>query len=263
MSVFGLLQRLYHAAVPISVRQKLRLTRFTASRRARATLWRRTGGRVAAGAFRGELLFAAAPDDCYGAALIGAYESETHPWLERQFARGWRVIVNIGSSEGYYSTGLALRLPAATVHAFEMDADLRKKTGESAARNGVGERVVLHGIADVASLAALPAQSALVVCDCEGAERELIDPVAVPWMARSAILVELHDFYAPGVTELLRGRFSATHDIEIVSQGPRDAADWARRAEVPVAHARQLIEELRDVRGAHVDGRWMLLTPRA
>lgn len=263
MSVGSLLQRLYHSFVPLGLRRRLRLTRFTASRRARATLWRRTGGRVAAGAFQGQLLAAAAPDDCYGASLLGAYECETHQWLEREFARGWTAFVNIGSSEGYYSTGVALRLPGAAVHAFEMDGELRAKTAESARRNGIADRVSTYGLADTHTLAALPIEGALVVSDCEGAEQTLIDPSAVPWLRRSAILVELHEFAAPGVTELLRGRFRDTHDIDIVTQASRSAAEWSRRAGISEADATILTEELRLANGIHLPGRWMLLTPRA
>jgi precorrin-6B methylase 2 len=138
-------------------------------------------------------------------------------------ARGWPVVVNVGSGSGYYATGLALRLPAATVHAFEMDDAMRAETARSAARNGAAARVVTHGAATLTALAALPLQAALVVMDCEGAERELLDPAAVPWLTRSAIMVELHDFAAPGTTEILRDRFSATHQVEVVTQAARDA----------------------------------------
>ena len=263
MSLKATLKRLYHAAVPLAIRRHLRLTRFAAPRRARAHLWRRTGGRVAAGPFKGLRLPGSVPDDCYGAALLGAYECENHDWFERQFSREWTAAVDVGSSEGYYSTGLALRLPHATVHAFEAEAGLRAQTADSARRNGVADRVVVHGTADVQALAALPLTSALVVSDCEGAERELIDPAAVPWLARSALLVELHDFAAPGTTEILQRRFAATHDIFIATQAARDPAEWATRAGITVVDARILLEELRPIDGVHVDSRWMWLTPRA
>lgn len=257
-----MLKEVYHALVPLAVRRHLRLTRFSAPRRARARLWRRTDGRVAVGPLRGFRLAGDVPDDCFGAALLGAYECETHEWLEREVARGWPAVVNIGSSEGYYSVGLARRMPASTVHAYEMDDALRVIGDEAARRNGVAN-VVSHAAADPAGLAALGLTSALVVSDCEGAERELMDPIAVPWLQHSALLVELHDVPAPGIENLLRQRFSATHDIEVVTQGLRDPADWARAANISVADARILLEEQRPQDGVHVDSSWMLLTPRA
>ena len=252
------LRRLYHAVVPLRVRRVLRLSRFTESRRARAGLWRRTGGRVAVGPLKGLRLADTIPDDCYGAALLGAYECETHDWLELEIARGWNAVVNVGSSEGYYSSGLALRLPGATVYAFEMDDSLRAETVRSSQRNGVDGRVHALGLADPAALATLPLTSALVLCDCEGYERELLDPTLVPWLAKSALLVELHEFAAPGVTEILRARFSGSHEIGIVQQLPRDAATWATRAGISARDAAILLEEIRPWNGA-----WMLLSPRA
>lgn len=208
------------------------------------------------------LLSGSAPDDCFGAALLGAYECETHGWLELEIARGWDAVVNVGSSEGYYSTGLALRLPGATVYAFEMDDSLRAETIRSSQRNGVDGRVRALGLADPNALATLPLTSALVLCDCEGYERELLDPALIPWLAKSALLVELHEFEAPGVTDVLRARFSVSHEIGIVEQRPRDAATWAARAAISTRDAAMLLEEIRPLNGVALPGRWMLLSPR-
>lgn len=265
MHIVASLRRAYHSLIPLAVRQRLQLSRWTASRRARLHLWKRTGGRVAAGPFAGLRLLAPVPGDCEGPVLLGAFECETHEWLEREFARGWRVAVNVGSAAGFYSTGMALRLPAATVHAFEMDPAWQDATRRSAEHNGVAARVVVHGIADAAALAALPVpidQGALVVSDCEGAERELLDPRLVPWLARSALCVELHDFAAAGATDALRTRFASTHELVIVEQVPRVAADWAARAGISVADAAELCDETRSWGEDLYPGRWLLATPR-
>lgn len=255
------LKRLYHFAVPVGVRQVLRITRFSANRRVRASLWRRTGGRVAAGPFRGLLLGATVPGDCYGPELLGSYEADTHAWLEAELARGWSTVVNIGSNSGFYSTGLAIRLPGAVIYAFEVDAALRAETQRAAERNGVSGRVKVLGKADCAALAALPIADALVVCDCEGGERDILDPDSVPWLAHSALLVELHDFAAPGATEVLRERFASTHDLAVVEQESRDPRLWADRAGIQPAEAAILAQERRTWDGERL-GRWMLLSPR-
>jgi len=243
----------------------LRLARWTAERRARTRLWRKTGGRVAAGPFAGQQLLAATEAECEAVVLLGAFEAETHEWLDREFERGWRVAVNIGSHIGLYSTGLAMRLKHATVYAFERDDELRAQTQRSAVANGVASRVQALGYADPATLAALPispSDGALVVCDCEGAERELMDPVQVPWLATSALCVELHEFAAPGATDALRSRFATTHDLTIAVQAPRDAAAWASRAGIATADAARMCDDGRLWEGAHLPGRWLLATPR-
>jgi hypothetical protein len=265
MYIVAALRRAYHRLIPLEVRQRLRLSRWTANRRSRLRLWTQTGGRVAAGPFAGLQLLATVPGDCEGPVLLGAFECETHAWLESEFARGWTFAVNIGSAAGLYSTGMAMRLPAATVFAFEMLPAWREETRRSAAQNGVASRVQALGVADADALAALPVptdRGALVVSDCEGAERDLLDPARVPWLARSALCVELHDFAAPGATDILRERFAASHDLVIVEQVPRDPADWAARARISVADARQLCDERRSWGADSLPGRWLLATPR-
>jgi hypothetical protein len=243
----------------------LRLARWTAERQARERLWHATNGCIAAGPFAGQRLGGTAAGDCEGPVLLGAYESETQDWLEREFARGWNIAVNVGSHVGVYSTGLAMRLRDATVYAFEMDEALRAETRRSADVNGVGARVQALGCATPELLASLPippGEGALVVCDCEGAERELMDPARVPWLVKSALCVELHDFAAPGATDALHARFAPSHDLLIVEQAPRDAATWASRAHIAVADAALLVNEGRLWGNVELPGRWLLASPR-
>jgi len=260
------LRRAYHTWIPVDVRRRIRLTRWTASRRARRRVWRRTGGRVAAGPFANLRLLAHTPADCESAVLLGSFECETHAWLEREFARGWSIAINVGSNAGYYSTGMAMRLGNAIVYAYDIDPAWREETRRSAEANGVGERGRSLGRADVDVLAALPVPTghgALVICDCEGFERELIDPVRIPWLADSALCVELHDFAAPGVTDILRTRLSDTHELAVVEQQPRDAAVWASRAVVDFDDAAQMCDEIRRWGDVPLRGRWLLATPRS
>ncbi len=62
----------------------------------------------------------------------------------------------------------------------------------------------------------------LVVMDCGGDELALLDPVAVPHLARADILVECHDLKLRGLQEALLERLAMTHDVEVVRQGARN-----------------------------------------
>lgn len=265
MDFLAALRRAYHGVIPLALRRQLRLSRWTSSRRARLRVWTQTEGRVAAGPFAGMRLRAAVPGECEGAVLLGSFECETHEWLRHEFSRAWRAAVNVGSAGGFYATGLALRLPSAIVHAFEIAPEWQVETRLMAELNGVDARVLVHGGADVSALAALPINAddgALVVCDCEGCERDLLDPERVPWLRWSALCVELHDFAAPGASATLRERFSATHDITIVAQQPRDPMAWATQANISVADASELCDEARRWGDDVLIGQWMLATPR-
>jgi hypothetical protein len=52
-----------------------------------------------------------------------------------------------------------------------------------------------------------------MMCDIEGAERELLDPDASPALKGMDIIVESHECLIQGITQLLIDRFKATHHI--------------------------------------------------
>ncbi|WP_294232905.1 hypothetical protein [Prosthecobacter sp.] len=164
--------------------------------------------------------------------LLGIYERELVTQVEALIARAPRLVVDLGAGEGYYAVGLACRLPQTRVVAFEMEAVGRQALHDMAALNGVSERVDIRGKCEAADLAATLGDEtdAVVVCDVEGYEEKLLDPVAVPALKRVPILVELHDFIIPQITEVLSERFGGTHHITHIWQEPRARADFPWRS---------------------------------
>ncbi len=191
------------------------------------------------------------------AKLVGAYEAELHPVFERWIASGATRVLDVGSAEGYYAVGLAHAMPDATVYAYDIDPAARAKCAELAALNGVTDRVVIEGECTPATLADHPEDGVLLLSDCEGYERVLLDPVAAPRLQRWTVLVELHEFLDAGITETLRERFSATHDVEVIEGVDRDGSAYAELAGVDPRALRALLSENRP--GAM---RWMALSPR-
>ena len=59
-------------------------------------------------------------------------------------------------------------------------------------------------------------QKALVFCDIEGAEKNLLNPDVAPALARMDVIVESHDCLIRGMTRLLVERFTASHDVTLV-----------------------------------------------
>jgi hypothetical protein len=174
-------------------------------------LARRYGRRVLAGPFAGMAYVGEAVGSELLPKLLGTYELELHFVLEALLRRPWERVINVGCGEGYYAVGLALRLPAATVHAFDTDATARRLGAELAALNGVSNRLRLAAACPPSCLHRLAGRNALLLCDCEGDEWELLRPDAVPTLARCTMLVELHEFLRPGVTRELLRRFAGTH----------------------------------------------------
>jgi hypothetical protein len=179
-------------------------------------LSRRFGLIVQIGPFAGMQYTRGSRGSVYPPKLIGCYESELHPLVRRIADSGYRTIVNIGAAEGYYAVGLARLMPGATVHAFDTDPQAAPLGRALGAANGVESRVVYGTECTHARLQELLDLGSLVVCDIEGGETTLLDPVAAPALAHSDILVECHDFLPAPTSARVAERFRPTHDVTLI-----------------------------------------------
>ena len=108
------------------------------------------------------------------------------------------------------------------------------------------------------ALAALPADGVALLADCEGCERALLDPAAVPNLAGWAILVELHEFLDPGIAETIAARFKPTHEVTLIDEAPRDGADVPELGFMEPAARHAVLDERRPARM-----RWAAMRPTA
>jgi hypothetical protein len=171
--------------------------------------------------------------------LLGCYEMECNPFIEEICSRPYDQVINIGASEGYYAVGLAMRMRTAKIVAFETSPGSRRLCERLARLNGVADRIELRGFCDRESLAQSLAdasgrpQRTVVLCDVEGAERDLLQPDKIGLLAHADLLVELHDFVSPGITDTITARFAATHRLEKVSNCERDLDAYAALNDLP------------------------------
>ena len=186
------------------------------------------GYRVLNGPFAGLNYTRKAAGSALAPKLIGSYERELHPIWEQILRKNYELVVDIGCAEGYYAVGLAKNLPGAPrVLAFDMDSEARLLCRELSIKNGVSSRVEVLGECDVAALKRVLKPRSLVVCDCEGAEVDLLQIDEIEALRQSDILVELHDFLRPGVTPTLTERFASTHDIQLIDSVHPDPSLYA------------------------------------
>jgi predicted O-methyltransferase YrrM len=202
----------------------------------------------------------------HGPYQVGSFELELHPAIERIVAEAPETIVNVGAAEGYYAAGLATRLPAAEVIAFELEPALRRAAARLAALNGVAERLELRGLCTAGELAALgprlSAGSAAVIMDCEGAEATLADPEAVPWLARASLLVELHPAADAEIRATLERRLAATHELELIASRTRRASEFDPQLQ-PIRGLRRIDRELLVAEFRDGSQDWLFAAPRS
>lgn len=196
--------------------------------------------------------------DLYSPKVLGTYEREIHVALEALIEAAPRRVVNIGAAEGYFAVGIARRLPDAEVHAFELDDRLRSQLATIAERNGVADRIRILGECDIAALEPLAGPDTLIVSDCEGGELTLLDPVRIPALAETAMLVETHDLLVAGATQVTADRFAATHLVGRADSTPRFVDDVPGIDFMPLVSQQLAISEFR--RGPQS---WLTLRPRA
>ena len=190
---------------------------------------RKTGLVVRSGPFAGMRYGLSSFGSAYIPKLLGIYERELAPIVEKVCAQDPQLIVDVGAAEGYYAVGLAIRNRSSRVVAFEIDSLSRASLEEMAKRNNV--RIDIRGKCEAEDLEAVlkDISSALLICDVEGYEFNLLDPLLSPSLCRTDILVELHDFVVPGVTDLLNSRFESTHRLQLIRQEPRSWDDFPWR----------------------------------
>ena len=112
-------------------------------------------------------------------------------------------------AEGYYAVGLAMRMPNASVHAFDTNEEAHAFCREVAKLNNVPERVKVGGLFNGEDFARHPAGT-LVFCDIEGAEDALLDPDKYPALRKMDLIVELHECFQPDIARKVCARFAAS-----------------------------------------------------
>jgi hypothetical protein len=205
------------------------------------TLLQQQGMIVMSGPLKGMEFLRESAEGCHVAKLLGCYEQPLQPFIEAVIAAAYPLILNIGCAEGYYAVGMARRMPATRVLAFDLNAKAQTVCRSLAEKNHVADRVTIGALFTPQDFSAYAGQKALVFCDIEGAERDLLDPRQSPALAGMDLIVESHECLVPGVTQLLIDRFTATHSItRIEDDGGRElehAPAWFRN----LAHLDQLL----------------------
>jgi len=137
--------------------------------------------------------------------LQGTYECELYEHLGRP-----DVFIDVGSAYGFYLVGMALR--GAHSYGFEIDRVRRAGSRRLAALNGVSDRVRVSGRLRPRDLDELSLENALLLCDVEGAEKQLFSADLVRRLHGVRIIVEFHHGSESQVTSALRH----THNCEVV-----------------------------------------------
>ena len=205
------------------------------------TLLKYEGTVVKQGPLKGLDFLSKSAEGCHIAKLLGCYEQPLQPYIENAIQANFQIILNIGCAEGYYAVGMARRMPNTKVLAFDLNSKAQEACSALAAKNDVADRITIDALFKPEDFGNYIGQKVLVLCDIEGAERELLNPELAPALKGMDIIMESHECLIPGITQKIISRFKDSHAITLVEDnGQRQLANapqWFNN----LAHLDQLL----------------------
>jgi hypothetical protein len=182
--------------------------------------------------------------------LVGSYEEPIHKWIyEILKKKCYSTIINIGCAEGYYAVGFSKAISKPKILAFDINKEALLNANKLAQLNDVSSVITFGEKFDASVCAQIlgcdPASRILIFADIEGAELDLLNTKQIPDILNCDILVELHDCFYPGLTEIIIDRFQATHRIEIVVDYPFRSENYNINGNFSEEDKRFLFDECR------------------
>lgn len=184
----------------------------------------RTKGIVVDGPFKGMKILSEYSwgDGDTASKLLGLYESELFGCIEHVIAKNPDLILNVGSAEGYYGIGLAIRTDSQTVL---IDTEKRAIDicRENARINNINKvHFINESTIEVLKSYLVNYNTPFILMDCEGFEEDLLDVDKLPELSKTFILVESHDCIRSGLTNKLLDKFKNTHNCHVIKQGSKN-----------------------------------------
>jgi ribosomal protein L11 methylase PrmA len=136
---------------------------------------------------------------------------------------------------------MARRMLSTQVLAFDLNPKAQEVCTALAQKNGVLNRVKVGALFKPEDFARYANQKVLVLCDIEGAEKDLLDPKLAPALKGMDLIVESHECLISGITQTLINRFKESHQITLVQDNGqrqlKDSPQWFNT----LAHLDQLL----------------------
>jgi hypothetical protein len=212
------------------------------------------GNKVLRGSFSGVILSPETFREHLSPFLLGTYEQELCEAWSSIFKMNFNQILDVGAKFGFYAVGLAKRFPGVPVIAFDTDPWAQKATREMSAANNVD--IEVRSFCDPKWMHDHLLENSFVFSDCEGYEATLFGS-EIPNSVSATILVELHEQFSPGVTNLIRAKYSLTHDISIIPTGSELEDRWPELEFLTDAEWKMAVTEYRTAPQT-----WMFLRPK-
>ena len=150
--------------------------------------------------------------------LIGTWELELFPVISKILKKKFSTVFVVGAAEGYYAVGFSQYFTNTNIFAFEKQYDYREKLEKLKILNN-SQNVHVEGNCNSNMLKShlqLGGDNPLLICDIEGGEIELLKLRLIPELAKTELLVEVHEMYVKNCQKRLLDEFKDTHNHTII-----------------------------------------------
>jgi hypothetical protein len=150
--------------------------------------------------------------------LLGSYEAELHETINYAIDKEYTDIIDVGCAEGYYAVGMAIRLVDSNIYAYDTNPKALVLSNDMFKLNNIDSgRVFTGGLCDEKTLMDIPIrEKALIICDCEGCERNLFTQKSVEFLSSHDLLIETHDLFDIEISSYLSKLFKDTHKLSVI-----------------------------------------------
>jgi len=150
--------------------------------------------------------------------VTGTYEKEIQHIIKEVLLNDYDAIFDVGSAEGYYAVGMALKSKVHHIVSFEGSAEGRRLQKELATLNQIGNKIEIKGYCDehILKEEMLKYNNILLICDVDGYELALLDNKLNPKLNKTTMVIECHNHCYENMESDLINRFSKTHIIESI-----------------------------------------------
>ena len=148
--------------------------------------------------------------------ILGSYETEISTKIKDIINNKYSVIIDVGCSSGYYTTGFAVKSPESEVWGFDINQDLINSAKENARINNI--KINFGEFCNEETLLNFNFKSkALIMSDCEGYEKILFTERLAQKLKDHDLLIELHDFIDKSISNNIILKFNKTHYVELLT----------------------------------------------
>ena len=194
--------------------------------------------------------------------LLGSYEKEINEYCENIIDGKYSEILDVGCAEGYYAVGLAIKNSKTRIFAYDTSEIARRLCREMAVLNNVSEQIIIGKEFTTDSLAEFKfTGKGLIICDCEGYEKELFTVQNIRNISNCDLIIETHDFKDINISTYLTKLFKETHEVKSIKSV--DDVQKALTYDFPILNKQTLEEKkyiLREGREGIME--WLICTAK-